>query len=88
MQISELRLLGAQGASRWEELPVPDRHRTAPGTVPAEAVNVAELYAAIAHELRSGRRTAADFDAAVRLHRLLDTVRLSAATGTRRSPVR
>jgi predicted dehydrogenase len=44
--------------------------------IPEEAVNVAGLYAAFAQG-----QPVPDFDAGVRLHRLLDAVRLSAETG-------
>ncbi|MDP9842543.1 Gfo/Idh/MocA family protein [Streptosporangium lutulentum] len=87
IQMSELRLLGAQGVGgSWQELPAPDRYRWIPGAAHGiEVFNVAQTYARIADDLRTGARTTPDFDDGLRLHRLLDTVRLSAETGTRRS---
>ncbi|WP_158795060.1 hypothetical protein [Streptomyces sp. NRRL S-337] len=46
---------------------------------------MAQLYARPALDLRTGSRTVPDFDAGLRLHRLLDAIRLSAETGTRRT---
>jgi predicted dehydrogenase len=77
LQISDLRLLGARGAGKWEELPRPG----ADAGIPAEAANVARLYAAFA----AGREVP-DFDAGVRLHRLLDAIRLSDARGATTKP--
>lgn len=85
IQIGELRLLGGHtvdGAQR--ELPVPRRHRRADGIpLGAEGYNVAQTYARLASDLRTGARTTPGFDEGVRLHRLLDVIRLSAGTGTR-----
>jgi predicted dehydrogenase len=47
--------------------------------------NVAEIYASLARNLRSGRRELADFDDAVRLTRLLDAIDLASATGQRQA---
>ncbi|ETK32158.1 Gfo/Idh/MocA family protein [Microbispora sp. ATCC PTA-5024] len=87
VQIGELRLLGtAPGSGSWEELPIPDRYLWVPGQARAmEAVNVAQLYARLADDLRTDARTVPGFDEGVRLHRLLDAVRRSDATGTRRA---
>ncbi|WP_380281667.1 Gfo/Idh/MocA family protein [Kitasatospora purpeofusca] len=80
VQIGELLLLStAAGASGPQELPIAARHRLPdPG---AEARNVAGLYARLAEDLREGTRTTPDFTDGLRLHRLLDTVRASAADG-------
>ncbi|MBF6053978.1 oxidoreductase [Streptomyces eurocidicus] len=87
IQIGELRLLGSHtvdGAHR--ELPVPRRHRRVDGIpLGAEGHNVAQTYARLASDLRTGARTTPGFDEGVRLHRLLDAIRLSAGTGTRRT---
>ncbi|MFF2810084.1 Gfo/Idh/MocA family oxidoreductase [Streptomyces sp. NPDC058000] len=85
IQIGTLRLrgTGAPGGT-CQELPVPDRHRrSAVIAVDAEGFNVAQAYAHLAHDLRTGSHTVPDFDAGLRLHRLLDTIRHSADTGTR-----
>ncbi|MGN5636071.1 Gfo/Idh/MocA family protein [Streptomyces sp. AC154] len=87
IQIGELRLLGtpAPGGAR-QELPIPGRYRWASGAGPdTEGFNVAQMYARLAHDLRTGSRDSPDFEAGLRAHRLLDVIRLSAATGTRQS---
>jgi predicted dehydrogenase len=87
IQISELRLLGAQGpGGSRQELPIPDRHRWAPDDARGiEVLNVAQFYARLADDLRTGARTVPDFETGLRLHHLLDAIRLSAETGTHQS---
>ncbi|BDM70770.1 hypothetical protein HEK616_42570 [Streptomyces nigrescens] len=70
-----------------EELPLPGRYVPASGIDPsAEGFHVARMYAGLARDLRTstGSRTVPDFDTGLRVHRLLDAIRLSAGTGTRR----
>jgi len=62
------------------ETPAP----VAPGLKGAPA-NVAEAYARLAADIASGKRTLPDFDAAVRLTRLLDAIEAAARTGKRQS---
>jgi predicted dehydrogenase len=61
----------------------------APAAVLADAkgppVNVAEAYARFAGDIRTGTRTVPDFDAAVRLTRLLDRIDAASASGRRQS---
>uniref|UniRef100_A0AAU2VN89 Gfo/Idh/MocA family oxidoreductase n=1 Tax=Streptomyces sp. NBC_00008 TaxID=2903610 RepID=A0AAU2VN89_9ACTN len=87
IQIDELRLLGTPApGGTLQELPIPGRYRWASGTRPdAEGFNVAQMYARLALDLRTGSRDSPDFDAGLRAHRLLDVIRLSAATGARQS---
>ncbi|MEV1176827.1 Gfo/Idh/MocA family oxidoreductase [Nonomuraea sp. NPDC049784] len=87
IQIGELRLLGTDVAgATWRELPIPSRYRWTSGIDPAaQGFNVAQMYAQLALDLRTGSRSVPDFDAGLRLHRLLDAIRLSADTGTRQS---
>jgi predicted dehydrogenase len=54
-------------------------------TVHAPARNVAALYRQLAADLRTGRPRVPNFADGLRLHRLLDTIRDSAGTGTRRT---
>ncbi|NJP23668.1 Gfo/Idh/MocA family oxidoreductase [Microbispora sp. SCL1-1] len=82
-QISELRLHGTAGGT-WKELPVPEEYVRVPG-VTGDARNVAELYAALAADLRTGGERVPDFAHGLRLHGLLDAVRRSAETGTRQT---
>lgn len=42
--------------------------------VPAQAINVAQVYAALERDIRTGSRTAPDFDRAVSLARLLEAI--------------
>lgn len=86
IQISELRLTGstlAEGGTP-HGLTVPADYRVVPETLPELGVlNVAQTYARLAEDIRRGTHTVADFDAALRLHRLLDGVRASDEAGTR-----
>lgn len=61
--------------------PVDDGERSG---LPDAALNVAGVYAALRDDLHHGTSTVPDFAHAVRLTRLLDDVRDSAATGIRR----
>jgi predicted dehydrogenase len=90
IQIGELRLLGPHPQNgSWQDLPIPDRHRWAPDAASSfEVFNVAQLYARFAEDLRTGTRSTPDFEAGLRLHRLLDAIRRSAETGTRQTPLR
>jgi predicted dehydrogenase len=54
-----------------------------PDTLPASAVNVAEMYRALARDISSGEHTSPDLDHAMRLTHLLDDVVQSASTGQR-----
>ncbi|MBV1686153.1 Gfo/Idh/MocA family oxidoreductase [Novosphingobium sp. G106] len=45
------------------------------------AINVAELYRRFEQDIRSGNRTVADFDMAVKLHRLLDAIEVASGEG-------
>ncbi|MDH6121174.1 Gfo/Idh/MocA family oxidoreductase [Kitasatospora sp. GAS204B] len=85
IQVGELRLLGARGVGgSLAELPIPAKYFTVdPASVGDQGHHVAQQYAQFAADLRSGERTVPDFAAGLRLHRLLDAVRRSDATGTR-----
>jgi predicted dehydrogenase len=82
VQLTELTLSGGQGEPPGE-LTIPSEHRTPPDGLPVPAVNVAQVYRRLAEDLRTGGHGAPDFDAAVRIHALLDAIRESAATRTR-----
>lgn len=49
--------------------------------IPVQSANVAELWARFAADINRGTRTVPDFDRAVRLTRLLDTIEQSAESG-------
>ncbi|WP_416969615.1 Gfo/Idh/MocA family protein [Streptomyces sp. 4F14] len=78
IQVSDVHLYEATATdTAWTHLDTPPAH-TAPVDVPATAVrNVAELYTALAADIRTGTRTVPDFETGLRLHGLLDTVRAS-----------
>ncbi|MGW4121778.1 hypothetical protein [Nocardia sp. NPDC004711] len=54
-----------------------------PDTLPDAAVNVVEMYCALARDITSGEHTIPDFDHARRLTRLLDDAVQSSNTGHR-----
>ncbi|MGV9349865.1 Gfo/Idh/MocA family protein [Streptomyces spiralis] len=87
IQIGELRLLGARvSGGTYQELPIPSQYRWASGIEPAAGgFNVAQMYARLALDLSTGSRSVPDFDAGLRLHQLLDAIKLSAETDTRQS---
>jgi predicted dehydrogenase len=74
-QITPIELVGSQGDAPLVEMPVPDRHRVVPTTLPeGPARNVARAYARMAESIRDGSPFPAGFDDAVALHRLLETI--------------
>lgn len=80
VQISDLRVYGSRGpAGTYRELLVPGRFRHVPANLPADAVlNVAELYARLATEIRSSEPASVpDFGTAAHVHELLDVIRSS-----------
>ncbi len=83
LQAAELTLRGGRGSSNeMAIMPVPAGYRVAPAELPVAAVNVAEAYARFAQGAAAPEQVP-DFDDAVVLHRLLDAVERSAASGTR-----
>ena len=83
--ISELEIRGARGNEPLEALPIPKKYRLAPAELAGAAVNVASLYAQFARDLDEGTTLAPDFDAAVRLHRLIDAIERADREGTRQT---
>jgi predicted dehydrogenase len=84
LQLASVTITGARGLdSHLTELPVPGSYNLAPEGPGGRALNVTNAYAHILSDLREGTRQVPDFDHAVRLHRLVDTVHRSAASGTR-----
>lgn len=83
-QIFDLSLFGAQGDARvLAPIAIEPRHRWVPADLAGPAVNVAQLYARFAADLRDGTRTAPDFAEAVTRHRLIAAIERSAAEGRR-----
>ncbi|GAB2728799.1 Gfo/Idh/MocA family protein [Kitasatospora kifunensis] len=85
LQIGELRLLGATKPGQdLAELPIPAEYFTIdPAAVGPQGFHVAQQYAQLAADLRSGERTVPGFEEGLRLHRLLDAIRRSDETGSR-----
>ena len=82
-QVAELTLRGGRGASReMAVMPVPAEYRVTSLELPGPAVNVAEAYARFAQGA-SAPDQVPDFADAVQLHRLLDAIERSAASGER-----
>ena len=57
------------------------------GAMPAEAANVAGMYAALRDDILTGKSTVPDFEHAVRLARLIEDVTASSETGSRKQVV-
>jgi len=82
-QLAPLSLLGGKaGESKMQPLALPPALAADAGDEPV-AGNVRRLYAAMAHDLRSGDRTAPRFDDAVLVHRIIESIERSAEAGRR-----
>ncbi|MEO6718631.1 MAG: Gfo/Idh/MocA family oxidoreductase [Novosphingobium sp.] len=64
------------------EPPLPPQPKLAVAGLSGNPLNVAQLYARLEQDMRNGARTAPDFDAAVRLTRLLDAIDAASDQGT------
>jgi predicted dehydrogenase len=75
-----------EGATRrhpqWTTLSIPEGYSQIPAsTLDGSVQDLAHLYAAFARDGREGTKTVPDFAVAVRLHRLIDAIYCSSATG-------
>ncbi|MGK8490206.1 Gfo/Idh/MocA family oxidoreductase [Nocardia asiatica] len=78
-----VELRGNDGAV--SEIPVPDRYRRLPSTLPAGPItHVAGVYRETATAIAEGRTARPDFTIGLRQRRLLDAVASAAETGVRR----
>jgi predicted dehydrogenase len=83
-QMTELTLAGAgNGEKQLQILTVPESYRWVPPELKGPAVNVAQVYSQFASDLREGTLLSADFDHAVRRHRMIAAIEGSAASGER-----
>ncbi len=83
-QIFDLSLFGAQGDARvLEPIAIQPQHRWVPAGLAGPAVNIAQLYARFAADLRDRTHTAPGFAEAVTRHRLIAAIERSAASGRR-----
>jgi predicted dehydrogenase len=83
-QLGTVHLRGTRVHGHLEPLDIPAQYRYVPEAMPQGApYNVGQLYALFARAIRSGdvSPSYATFETAVDLHRLLDTLRESAAQG-------
>jgi predicted dehydrogenase len=74
-----------EGATRqhpeWTTLPIPDSYQIPTSAPDVSVQDLAHLYAAFALDRQQGTRSAPDFSDAVMLHRLIDAIYCSSATG-------
>lgn len=81
-QLCELQLHGARGANALEPVGLPADLAETPAAIGAgEPFNVFHMYRGFAGAIRSGKNTLPGFDTAVQLHRLVDAIAESSATG-------
>ncbi len=81
-------IFGFQGGDLRLEASVPfeaPEAQAAPGAS-GPAINVAELYALLARDLREGTRTAPGFDHGARVSRLMEAVARAGVEGRQRVP--
>lgn len=81
-QITPVTLVGAQGNDPLSELPAPERLRFVPKAVPfGPPQNVGQAYMRLAEAIREGKHFAPNFDDALTVHQLLDSVQRSSDEG-------
>ena len=81
-QITPIKLVGAQGNEPLVELPVPERLRVVPTSVPfGPPQNVGQAYIRMAEAIQEGKPFAPGFDDALVVHRLLDAIQRSSDEG-------
>ena len=85
-QEANRRIMGGKKDDKTlQDLPVPERLKWVPEAVRKEgrAYDVGQMWVKFAEAIRTGAPVEADFDHAVRRHRLLDAIRKASATGQR-----
>jgi predicted dehydrogenase len=85
-QEAQRRILGGHKDDKaLKELPVPDRFKWVPEEVRGlgAAYDVGQMWVKFAAAIRNGGEVEADFDHAVRRHRMLDAIRRASETGQR-----
>ena len=77
-----LRVKGAQKSQELADLSIPERFEYVPADFPrGDPFNVGQMYALFAEAIRTGQNRLPSFDAAVDLHRFLDTIKQASDTG-------
>jgi predicted dehydrogenase len=76
---------GRKDDAKMQELPIPDRLKWVPEDVrqSGPGYDVGQMWVRFADAIRTDTRTEADFDLAVRRHRMLDAIRRASDTGMR-----
>jgi predicted dehydrogenase len=83
-QFAKVRLHGARGREPLAEISFESEDRWVPASVPdGPALNVAQAYAHLAQDLRTGSRIVPRFEDAVVRHRMLAAIEASAGSGQR-----
>lgn len=83
-QIVDLELFRAAGPyGEFKKIEVLSSYRTVSSDLPGPAVNIAELYAVFAEDMRNGTQHCPGFDHAVTRQEFVEAVTESAATGRR-----
>ncbi|MGP8434999.1 Gfo/Idh/MocA family protein [Paraburkholderia fungorum] len=79
----DYKVEGAHGDNLpLQVLPVPDAYnQLPPSDLPSSVLELAELYAAYANDVRNGTKTAPDFSDAVRMHELINAAVMSSESG-------
>jgi predicted dehydrogenase len=81
-QITPVMLVGSQGNEPLNQLPIPERLRFVPKAVPfGPPQNVGQAYVRMAEAIREGKQFAPNFDDALEIHRLLETIQRSSDEG-------
>jgi len=80
---------GKKDDKALQEFPVPDRFKWVPEEIRngGPAYDVGQMWAKFAEAIRTGKPNDADFDHAVRRHKMLDAIRLASETGQRQKVV-
>jgi predicted dehydrogenase len=77
-----LRVQGARGSHELGDLDIPQRFVYVPADFPqGDPFNVGQMYALFAEAIRTGQSRLPTFDAAVDLHRFIDTLKEASDTG-------
>ena len=77
-----VRLQGAQGGNKLEDLEIPGKYTYVLEGMPrGEPYNVGQMYYLFGQGIRSGQSCQPDFNTAVELHRFIDNIREASDQG-------
>ena len=80
-QISPITLMGSQGDNPLAQMAVPERLQPSPSLPAGPPRNVGQLYMRMADAIHTGSSFSPNFDDALALHTLLDTIQRSSDAG-------